>query len=83
MSHDKCIQPTVSNFLQDIVQEEGLLTQIVSWIFSQKNDTEGDKISKVHVSFVEIYKEEIFDLLSPTLTKIEIKNDKGTLNVEI
>ena len=83
MSHDKCIQPTVSNFLQDNVQEEGLLTQIVSWIFSQKNDTEGDKISKVCVSFVEIYKEEIFDLLSPTLTKIEIKNDKGTLNVEI
>ena len=35
------------------------------------------------MSFVEIYKEEIFDLLSPTLTKIEIKNDKGTLNVEI
>ena len=37
------------------------------------------KISKVQVSFLEIYKEEIFDLLSSVVKKIEIKNDKGRM----
>ncbi|XP_046634989.1 chromosome-associated kinesin KIF4-like [Daphnia pulicaria] len=58
--------------------EAGLLTQIISWIFSRKTaSTEEDgQISKVQVSFLEIYKEEIFDLLSSVLKRIEIKNDK-------
>jgi len=34
-------------------------------------------ISEVKVSFLEIYKEELFDLLPAIQTKIEIKNDKG------
>jgi hypothetical protein len=55
------------------------LTEIISWIFSRKNlnTKEEEQISKVQVSFLEIYKEEIFDLLSSVVKKIEIKNDKG------
>ncbi|XP_057370294.1 kinesin-like protein KIF27 [Daphnia carinata] len=58
--------------------EAGLLGQIISWIFSIKTDSteEQYQISKVQISFLEIYKEEIFDLLSPVVSKIEIKNDK-------
>jgi kinesin family protein 4/21/27 len=64
--------------------EAGLLTQIISWIFSRKTaSTEEDgQISKVQVSFLEIYKEEIFDLLSSVLKRIEIKNDKGKVYLQ-
>jgi hypothetical protein len=60
------------------------LTQIISWIFSRKTaSTEEDgQISKVQVSFLEIYKEEIFDLLSSVVKRIEIKNDKGKVYLQ-
>lgn len=58
--------------------DAGLLAQIVTWIFSKKTDSSEEQyqISKVQISFLEIYKEEIFDLLSPVVSKIEVKNDK-------
>lgn len=58
--------------------DKGLLTNIVAWIFSKKIEKSNQgTISRVQVSFLEIYKEEIFDLLSPVLARIEVKNDKG------
>lgn len=64
-------------YLKETSQNEGLLAQIVSWIFSKKECNEEYQISKVQISFLEIYKEEVFDLLSPNLSKIDLKNDKG------
>ena len=59
-------------------EQHGLLLRILDWIFDWADAENGTPT--VRISFLEIYKEELYDLLQSGQTKVEIKNsDKGKI----
>ena len=59
-------------------EQHGLLLRILDWIFDWADAENGTPT--VRISFLEIYKEELYDLLQSGKTKVEIKNsDKGKI----
>lgn len=64
--------------IQGSTQEPGILPRIVEELFSVSSQ---DDTIKLHLSMMEIYQEQIFDLLSKKREKLSIRDGHGKLEV--